>query len=67
LTALEVDLSSVRGDLQSTQKKLDAETARANRAFAKWDADRASLDRAKDALAVALAQLDEAEARSIQD
>jgi DNA-binding response OmpR family regulator len=67
LAALEVDLSSVRGELQATQKRLDTETARADRAFAKWDADKASLERAKDALAVALSQLDEAEARPIRD
>jgi CheY-like chemotaxis protein len=65
--ALEVDLSSARGELQSTQKRLETQTARADRAFAKWDADRVSLERAKDALAVALAQLDETEARPIQD
>jgi CheY-like chemotaxis protein len=65
--ALEVDLSSARGELQSTQKRLETQTARADRAFAKWDADRTSLERAKDALAVALAQLDETEARPIQD
>ena len=65
--ALEVDLSSARGELQSTQKRLETQTARADRAFAKWDADRTSLERAKDALAVALAQLDETEARPIQE
>jgi DNA-binding response OmpR family regulator/DNA repair exonuclease SbcCD ATPase subunit len=65
--ALEIDLSSVRGELQSTQSRLETQTARVERAFAKWDADKASLERAKDALAVALSQLDEAEARPIQD
>jgi DNA-binding response OmpR family regulator/chromosome segregation ATPase len=67
IAALEVDLSSVRGDLQLTQRRLETQASRADRAFAKWDADRASLERAKDALAVALAKLDEAEARPIQD
>jgi DNA-binding response OmpR family regulator/chromosome segregation ATPase len=67
MTALDVDLSTVRGELESTQKRHDTEKARADRAFAKWDADRTSLERAKDALAVALAQLDEAEARPIRE
>jgi hypothetical protein len=40
------------------------ETGRADRATAKWEADKTSLDRAKDALAVALAQIEEAEART---
>jgi len=67
ITALEADLGSVRDDLQSTQQRLAVQTARADRAFAKWDADRISLERAKDALAVVLAQLEETEARPIQD
>jgi predicted nucleic acid-binding Zn-ribbon protein len=67
LRALEIDATSARRDLESAQKTLHVETARADRAFAKWDADRTSLERAKDALAVALAELDEAEARPIRE
>jgi DNA-binding response OmpR family regulator/chromosome segregation ATPase len=67
LRALEIDASSARRDLEAAQKMLHVETARADRAFAKWDADRTSLERAKDALAVALAELDEAEARPIRE
>ncbi len=67
LRVLEIEASSARRDLESAQKVLHVETARADRAFAKWDADRTSLERAKDALAVALAELDEAEARPIRE
>jgi len=65
--ALEEELGVLRGELDETRKNLTRETSRATRAQAKWDADRASLERAKDALAVALSQLDEAEARQITD
>ena len=60
-------LASLRGELADTRKDLARESSRATRAHAKWDADKASLERAKDALAVALSQLDEAEARPITD
>ena len=43
---------------------LATRSAALEKASAKIDADRASLDRAKDALAVALAQIEEAEARA---
>jgi CheY-like chemotaxis protein len=66
IATLEVDLSGVRGDLQDTRSKLDAEAARLQKAVAKWEADRATLERAKDALAVALAQVDEVEGRPIE-
>jgi DNA-binding response OmpR family regulator/chromosome segregation ATPase len=67
LAMVEIEMSSARRDLEAAQKTLHIETARADRAFAKWDADRTSLERAKDALAVALAELDEAEARPIRE
>jgi CheY-like chemotaxis protein len=54
-------------DLEGVRKELAREASRATRAVAKWDADRASLERAKDALAVALCQIDEAEARPISE
>ena len=62
---LEGDLSALRDELTNLRDKLAAETARADRASAKWEADRSSLDRAKDALAIALSQIEETEARSI--
>jgi len=37
-----------------------------SRARAKWAEDRSSLERAKDALAAALAQIEEAETRSLE-
>jgi len=65
--ALEQELGALRGELDGTRKDLVRESSRATRALAKWEADKASLERAKDALAVALSQLDEAEARPISD
>ena len=65
--ALEEELGTLRGELDETRKNLVRESSRATRAMAKWEADRASLERAKDALAVALSQLDEAEARQISE
>ncbi len=65
--ALEEELGTLRGELDDTRKNLVRESSRATRALEKWDADRASLERAKDALAVALSQLDEAEARQISE
>jgi DNA-binding response OmpR family regulator len=67
VATLEIDVTSARRDMEAAQKTLHIETARADRAFSKWDADRTSLERAKDALAVALAELDEAEARPIRE
>jgi CheY-like chemotaxis protein len=61
---LDSDLASVRGDLERTREKLASESERAHKATTKWDADKQSLERAKDALAVALAQIEEAEGRS---
>ena len=65
IAQMEIDLSGARGELSDTRHQLDTETARAARAFAKWESDRASLDKAKDALAVALQQIEEAEGRSL--
>ncbi|HEY2517413.1 MAG TPA: response regulator [Polyangiaceae bacterium] len=65
ITQMEIDLAATRGELSDIRQQLDTETARAARAFAKWESDRSSLDRAKDALAVALQQIEEAEARSL--
>jgi len=62
---LDADLSEARVSLADTSHRLANEAARAQRAFAKWESDRTSLDRAKDALAVALAQIEEAEGRTL--
>ncbi|MBK6692637.1 MAG: response regulator [Myxococcales bacterium] len=65
IATLENDLGDVKTELDALKRRLSFETGRANRAFAKWEEDRVSLDRAKDALAMVLAQIEDAEARSI--
>jgi CheY-like chemotaxis protein len=62
---LEADLASARLDLGETKQKLVGESARASHAVAKWEADRQALERAKDAMAVALVQIEEVEGRSL--
>ena len=62
---LEAEGASSRQELGETKQKLSSESSRADKAHAKWESDRQSLERAKDALAVALSQIEEAEARSI--
>ncbi|HWZ89863.1 MAG TPA: response regulator [Polyangiaceae bacterium] len=61
----EAALAAARGDLQAANGQLSTERERVTRAHAKWADDRSSLERAKDALAAALAQIEEAESRSI--
>ena len=63
--ALEAEGAALRAVLGETKEKLGTESSRAEKAFAKWEADRASLEKAKDALAVVLAQIEDAEGRSI--
>ena len=65
VSLLDAELSECRVSLADTSHRLANETARAQRAFAKWESDRTSLDRAKDALAIALAQIEEAEGRPL--
>ncbi len=65
VAALEAELVALRQDLGETKQKLAGESSRAERAQAKWDADRQSLERAKDAMAVALLQIEEAEGRPL--
>jgi len=62
--SLDAELGGARRDLAAAEQRLSTETARAEKASAKWQADRQSLERAKDALAVALAQIEEAEERA---
>ena len=62
---LEAELASVRSELIETKETLSAQSSRADRAQAKWDADRRSLERAKEALAVALLQIEETEGRGV--
>ena len=48
-----------------TKEKLEGESSRASKAASKWEADKQSLERAKDALAVALAQIEDTEGRTL--
>ena len=63
--AFEAELASAREELGQTKEKLEGESSRATRAVSKWEADRQSLERAKDALAVVLAQIEDTEGRSL--
>jgi len=65
LEALDADLESLREELGRTKEELLGESLRAGKAAAKWEADKHSLERAKDALAVALAQIEETEGRAL--
>jgi CheY-like chemotaxis protein len=65
IMAMEIDLAAARGELSDTRGKLDTETARNARALVKWESDKTALERAKDALAVALSQIEETETRSL--
>ncbi|HEY4013217.1 MAG TPA: response regulator [Polyangiaceae bacterium] len=61
--SLESDLGSTRYELLEVKQRLSGESSRADGLQAKWSSDRQSLERAKDALAVALSQIEEAEGR----
>ena len=61
IASLEKELIAVGTDLANTRAQLDSESTRARRATEKWDRDRVSLERAKDALAEALTRIEEAE------
>ena len=72
VAVLEAEGASTRAQLGQTTERLATETerltaqsSRADKALAKWESDRQSLERAKDALAVALSQIEEAEGRPI--
>jgi CheY-like chemotaxis protein len=56
-----------RARIEAIEAQLAAEGGRLKKALSKWDADRGTLERAKDALAVALSQIDEVEGRAIDD
>ena len=65
IAALEADLAATRQHLNEATASIDSEKNKMDRARRKWNEDRASLERAKDALAVALAQLEETETRTL--
>ncbi len=64
IKGLESDVSRLSTELSNRSERLEAESARASRAHSKWESDRVSLERAKDALAVALQQIEETEGRT---
>jgi CheY-like chemotaxis protein len=64
LAALETEAAAIRQELGDTKQKLAEEASRADKAHTKWEGDKQSLERAKDALAVALSQIEEAEGRA---
>jgi CheY-like chemotaxis protein len=59
-------LASLGQELAELQTLLGHERARVERALSKWTEDRASLERAKDAMAAALSQMDEIESRGLE-
>lgn len=63
---LESELSSAKKDIETGQEQLAALAGRLDSAREKWTNDRTSLERAKDALAAALAQIEETEARELK-
>jgi chromosome segregation ATPase len=63
VAVLDAEIAGAQQDLRETKEKVLAHSARADKAQAKWDADRQSLERAKDALAVVLGQIEEVEGR----
>lgn len=65
-TALQSELESLRRELGEAKDRVASEILRNDQNRAKWDADRQSLDRSKDALAVALAQIEEVEGRPLE-
>lgn len=66
LAAAEANLAATREELRDSIASLGNERAKTEKANAKWTGDKASLERAKDALAAALAQLDEIESRPLE-
>jgi DNA-binding response OmpR family regulator/chromosome segregation ATPase len=66
LSAAETQLAATKAELSETRDKLSLHTQRLETATAKWDQNRKTLDQAKDALAAALAQIEEAESRGLE-
>jgi CheY-like chemotaxis protein len=62
--ALAGDLSATKQNLSDTEERLSLVSDKASAVTAKWEKDQASLSRAKDALAVVLSQIEEAELRA---
>jgi DNA-binding response OmpR family regulator len=65
LTSAETQLAATKAELAETRDKLNQHTQRLDTATSKWDQNRKTLDQAKDALAAALAQIEEVESRGL--
>jgi CheY-like chemotaxis protein len=66
LGPLESELAELKTDFASTKEKLTAQTQKLDTAISKWAANRASFEQAKDAIAAAVAQIEEAEQRGLE-
>jgi len=65
LDRTQADLAQARADLTGLREKLAEQAQKLETVAANWEANKASLEHAKDALAAALAQIEEAEARGV--
>jgi len=65
LSSAETQLAATRAELADIKEKLSHHSRRLDTATSKWDQNRKTLDQAKDALAAALAQIEEAESRGL--
>jgi len=66
LGKLEAELHDAMAELSTTKEKLAEQARRVETATQRWEQNRASLEQAKDALAAAVAQIEEAEARGVE-
>jgi CheY-like chemotaxis protein len=65
LASTETQLAATKAELADIKEKLSHHSQRLDTATSKWDQNRKTLDQAKDALAAALAQIEEAESRGL--
>ena len=63
---LETELAAVKTELAATKEKLSGQSQKLETAISKWAANRASFEQAKDAIAAAVAQIEEAEQRGLE-
>jgi DNA-binding response OmpR family regulator/chromosome segregation ATPase len=66
LAAAETQLVATKAELADARDKLNLHTQRLDTATSKWEQNRKTLDQAKDALAAALAQIEEVETRGLE-
>jgi len=65
LAQIEAELSALRADLSQIRAELGSESAKLGAARQKWQADSSAVDKAKEALSAALAELESTATRSI--